>query len=118
MTVRKAEGFITSDQTGKFPRMFNKGNQYSCVFYIYDPNFTKGISIKNRKKEELLKAHEQVYEWCERRGFKPQLQKMDNETSKDVEDTDVLITFVGHALEFARLVAGDEAFSFPYRHVD
>ena len=57
MTVRKAEGFIASDQTGKFPRMSNKGNQYICVFYIYDPNFIKGISIKSRKKEELLKAY-------------------------------------------------------------
>ena len=36
----------------------------------------------------------------------------------DVKDTDVLITFVGHAWEFARLVAGDETFRFPYRHVD
>ena len=86
MTVRKAEGFIASDQSGKFPRMSNKGNQYICVFYIYDPNFIKGIPIKSRKKEELLKAYEQVYEWCERRGFKPQLHKMDNDTSKYVED--------------------------------
>ena len=36
----------------------------------------------------------------------------------DVKDTGVLITFVGHAWEFARLVAGDETLSFPYRHVD
>ena len=73
MRVQKAEGFIASDQTGKFPRMSNKGNQYICVFYIYDPNFIKGIPIKSRKKEELLKAYEQVYEWCEQQGFKPQL---------------------------------------------
>ena len=46
MTVGKAEVFIARDQTGKFPRMSNKGNQYICVFYIYDPNFIKGIPIR------------------------------------------------------------------------
>ena len=35
MTVQKAEGFIASDQTGKFPRISNKGNQYIYVFNIY-----------------------------------------------------------------------------------
>ena len=86
MTVTEAEGFISSDQTGKFPRKSNKGNQYICVFYIFDPNFIKGIPIKSRKKEELLRAYEEVYAWCTQRGYKPQLHKMDNETSKDVED--------------------------------
>ena len=61
MSVKHAEGFISSDQTGKFPRMSNKGNQYICVFYIFDPNFIKGIPIKSRKKEGLLKAYQEVY---------------------------------------------------------
>ena len=86
MTVRKSEGFIASDQTGKFPRISNKGNQYFCAFYIYDQNFIEGTPIKSQKKEEPVKAYEQVYEWCERRGFKSQLHKMDNKTSKHVED--------------------------------
>ena len=86
MTVQKSEGFIASNQTGKFTRISNKGSQYICVFYIHDPNFIKGIPVKSRQNKELRKAYKQVYEWCERRGFKPQLHKMDNETSKDVED--------------------------------
>ena len=36
----------------------------------------------------------------------------------DVKNTNVLITFVGYAWKFARLVAGDEALSFSHRHVD
>ena len=71
MSVKHAEGFISSDQTGKFPQISNKGNQYICVFYIYDPNFIKGIPIKSRKKEELLKAYQEVYAWCEQQEFKP-----------------------------------------------
>ena len=75
MTVQHAEGFISSDQTGKFPRISNKGNYYICVFYIYDPNFIKSIPIESRKKEDLLKAYQEVYKWCEQRGFKPKLAR-------------------------------------------
>ena len=86
MSVKRVEGYADSDQTGKFPRMSNKGMQYICVFYIYDPNYIKGIALKSRKKEELLRAYQEVYSFCKNRGFKPRLRKMDNETSKDVED--------------------------------
>ena len=65
--------------------MSNKGHKYICVFYIFDPNFIKGAPIKSRHKEELLRARQEVYKWYEARGFKPQLHKMDNETSKDIE---------------------------------
>ena len=44
------------------------------------------MPIKSRHKEELLRAYQEVYKWCEARGVKPQLHRMDNETSKDVED--------------------------------
>ena len=33
-----------------------------------------------------MRAYQDVYKWCEARGVKPQLHKMDNETSKDVEE--------------------------------
>ena len=85
MSVKRVEGYVASDQTGKFPRMSNKGMQYICVFYIYDPNYIKGIALKSRTKEELLRAYQEVYSFCKNRGFKPRLHKMDNETSKDVE---------------------------------
>ena len=60
--------------------------RYICVFYIFDPNFIKRIPLKSGKKEELLRAYKEVYSWCKSRGFKPQLHKMDNETSKYVKD--------------------------------
>ena len=84
MSVQIPQRFIASDQTGKFPRIPNKGMQYICVFYIHDPTYIKGIPIKSRKKEELLRAYKKVYSYCEIRGFRPQLHKMENETSRDV----------------------------------
>ena len=86
MAVENPEGFIAINQTGMFPMTSNEGTKYICVFYIFDPNFFKGIALKSRKKEEILCAYKEVYLWCESRGFKHQLHKMDNETSKDVEE--------------------------------
>ena len=79
------EGMIASDQTGAFPQISNRGNRYTCVFYVYDSNHIRGVPIKSRKKEELIRAYKEVYKYCEERGYKPKLHKLDNETSKDVE---------------------------------
>ena len=56
-----------------------------CIL-CFDPNSIKSVPIKSRHKEELLRAYQDVYIWCEAQGVKPQLHKMDNETSKDVEE--------------------------------
>ena len=42
--------------------------------------------MKSRHRHELLRAYEEVYKWCTVRGFGVQLHRLDNETSKDVED--------------------------------
>ena len=86
MSVQLADGFIASDQTGAYPRTSHRGYKYICVFYIYDANRIKGIAVKSRHSSELLKAYQEVYKWCEARGFKPELHRMDNETSGEVED--------------------------------
>ena len=56
MTVKLADAFIASDQTGAYPRTSSRGNKYICVFYIFDPNYIKGKPIKSRHSSELLKA--------------------------------------------------------------
>ena len=86
MSVKRVEGYVASDQIGKFTRTSNRGMTYIYVFYIYDPNYIKGVALKIRRKEELLRAYQEVYSFCENIGFKPKIHKMDNETPKDVED--------------------------------
>ena len=61
MTTQKAEGFIASDQTGMLSRTSNRGMTYICIFYLFDPNFIKGVPIKSRKKEEPQCAYKEVY---------------------------------------------------------
>ena len=85
MTAVLADGWIASDQTGTFPRVSNKGNKYISVFFNYDANYVRGIPIKLRHKSDLLEAYNEIYSWCEARGFKPTLHRMDNETSAEVE---------------------------------
>ena len=80
MTVKLAEGWIASDQTGRLTRVSTRGNQYICVFYIYDANFIMPIAIQSRHRSDLLGAYKTVYKWCESRGFKPTLHRMDNKT--------------------------------------
>ena len=50
MSVKRVEGYLASDQTGKLSIMSNKGMQYIHVFNIYDPNYIKGVALKSRKK--------------------------------------------------------------------
>jgi len=85
VTVHDYTGGIASDQTGRFPVTSNRGHAYLALFYIFDPNYIKSVPIRNRSKEELLRAYTEVYAWLTARGYRPLLHKLDNETSRDVE---------------------------------
>ena len=56
------------------------------MFYIYNANLIKGIAVKSRHANDLIKAYQEVYDWCQARGFKPILHRLDNETSQEVEE--------------------------------
>eukprot|EP00970_Alexandrium_tamarense_P007123 scaffold1237_cov194-Alexandrium_tamarense.AAC.1 len=86
MTIAEAEGQLFTDQTGRFPVTSNRGNNYIVLFYVVDANFIKSYPIKSRHRTELLKAYDDVYKYLRIRGYRPKLHRLDNETSKDVED--------------------------------
>jgi hypothetical protein len=85
MTVNVVTGRISSNNTGHFPVTSNQGNAYIAIFYIYDANAIWSVPIKNRSKEELLRAVTKVYSWLTARGYQPILHKMNNEKSHDVK---------------------------------
>jgi hypothetical protein len=58
MQTHDITGQIYSDQTGRFPITSNRGNAYLVIFYVYDANFIALVPIKNRTKEDLLRAYE------------------------------------------------------------
>ena len=61
--VHTISGVIASNQTGRFPVTSNRGHAYVVIFYIYDANYIQSVPIKNRSKEELLRAY---HETCNR----------------------------------------------------
>jgi hypothetical protein len=85
MTIIEISGRLFSNQSCWFPITSNRGNKYVLIFYIYDANFVKSVPTKSQSKEELLWAYQLVYAYLTAWGFKPQLHKMDNKMSHDVE---------------------------------
>ena len=84
MLIKLADRRNAGDHTGAFPRVSTRVTKYIYVFYIYDVNFIKGITIKLCHRTELLGAYHKVYKWCESRGFRPTLHRIDNKISSNV----------------------------------
>jgi hypothetical protein len=75
-------GQIYTDQTGRFPVVSSKGNNYIMILYDYDSNAILAQPIKDRTAPELLKAFQVMEQELVARGLKPKLMKLDNEASK------------------------------------
>ncbi len=85
MTIVEIIGMLFSNQLGRFPITYNRGNKYVAIFYVYDANFVKSVPIKSQSKEELLRAYPLVHAYLTARGFKPQIHKMDSKISHDIK---------------------------------
>jgi hypothetical protein len=86
MVIHNITELVFSNQTSRFPITSNRGHVHLNFFYIYDANFIESIPIKNRTKQEVLRAYQITYKYLSSCRFKARLHKMDNETSKDVKD--------------------------------
>ena len=49
------KGMITTDQTGMFPIISQRGNKYIMILYSYDSNVILSEPIKERTSHELIK---------------------------------------------------------------
>eukprot|EP00957_Ditylum_brightwellii_P205997 15346352-Ditylum_brightwellii.AAC.1 len=54
------------------------------VVYCYDANYIEGVPIKNQSEREFQQTYEAVYDMLTKKGYKPQMHKLDNETSQDL----------------------------------
>ncbi len=86
MVIHNITRLVFSNQTGHFSITSNRGHVYLVIFYIYNANFIVSVLIKNCTKQKLLQAYQITYKYLSSCRFKPCLHKMDNETSKDVDD--------------------------------
>ena len=85
MTMVDVDRQLFTDQTGHFTVTSNRGHNYIVIFYAVDPNYIKSYPVKSRHRSELIQAYTEVYQFLRVRGYRPQLHKLDNKTSKDVE---------------------------------
>ena len=76
---------IYTDQTGKFPIQSSQGYKYAVICYAYSCNAILAHPIKSRSANELLMAYQHFYTILHNSGLSPQMHKMDNETSADIE---------------------------------
>jgi hypothetical protein len=76
---------IFTDPTGRFPTPSTSGNQYILVVYEYDSNFIHTKPMVDRKGPSIISAYKQALFLYESRGFKPLLQRLDNEASSALQ---------------------------------
>jgi hypothetical protein len=74
-------GQIASDLTGRFPTVSYQGHKYILVIYDYDSNSIIVEAMKNRSAQEHLRAYNKLHQYLCARGFRPVLQRLDNEAS-------------------------------------
>lgn len=72
-------GKIYTDQTGRFPAISSRGHKCIMICYAYDCNAILAEPLKSRTGDELTKAYGKIHALLTQRGFRPQLQKLDNE---------------------------------------
>ena len=86
MKITNLSGKLYSDRTGRFPVTSSRGNCYVVIFYTLYGNHIKSYPINSQHIDDLLKSYDEVYSYLRFRGYCPQLHKLENETSKDIEN--------------------------------
>ena len=56
------------------------------VIYAYDPNSVLVEPLPDKSKESIMQAYQKIIQHLTNRGFKPRLQRLDNEASKTLQD--------------------------------
>ena len=54
--------------------------------YAYDPNAILVEPLPDISKESIVQAYQKIIQHLTRRGFKPRLKRLDNESSKLLQD--------------------------------
>ena len=79
------EGTVCTDQTGSFPHTSSAGHKCIFVFCSCDANSIHMVPMKTRNADEMETAFQKTYNLLEKRGIKPKLNIVDNESSDRVE---------------------------------
>ena len=82
--IIELNGMIATDQTGRFPIVSDKGNQYIMVLYNYDSNAILATACKSRTGPDLVAAYDELHKRLIKAGIVPVIQRLDNEVSESL----------------------------------
>ena len=80
--IIELNGMIATDQTGRFPIVSQRGNQYTMVLYNYDSNAILAEGAKQRTGTELTATYDKLYKRLTKAGIIHIIQRLDNEVSQ------------------------------------
>ena len=86
ITVYNVRNTVFSDQTGKFPTRYKRGNKYIMVMVEIDSNTILVDTIKNRTDAELTRAHCAMMLRLKQANIIPQKHILDNEVSNAIKN--------------------------------
>ena len=75
-----------TDLTGRFPLTSKRGNQYCLIMFSHDANYIHVELLHNRSGPEFVAAYKRGIIFFRRGGFNPTFERLDNETSRVLED--------------------------------
>jgi hypothetical protein len=84
------------------------GNQYLLIVYEYDSNYIHAEPMIDRTGPSIIAAYQRSIAFLQSRGFKPLLQRLDNEATDASETMCYLFHHQlrpGHQATYARFVA-------------
>ena len=73
-----------ADTTGRFPVTWRQGSNYLLLFYCEDTSYIHIVPFASRSKSEYIRAFCLGIQFFQARGFKPAIQRLDNEISFDL----------------------------------
>ena len=75
--IIELNGTISTNQTGQFPTVSQKGSQYMIVLYNYDSNEILAEGCKSRTAMNLTTAYDTLYNSLTKAGIAPVIQRID-----------------------------------------
>jgi hypothetical protein len=81
-SLHEAKGQIFTDQPGRFLVPSSSGNEYFLLLYDYDSNYIHAEPMPNRTAKSIVNAYTKAHATLVQAGLRPQLQRLDNEASK------------------------------------
>ncbi|MCP4746067.1 MAG: hypothetical protein GY874_07980, partial [Desulfobacteraceae bacterium] len=76
-----------TDQTGKFPYLSSRGNQYQMVVYHSDANYIFAKPLKNRTKGQIIEAYNRIIKRMKKGGLSVKKHILDNKISENFKST-------------------------------